>query len=166
MFGTILYTFVLWLVLITSLSTWSQWDNFVTLFQTNLPLTDILWLFVLTGTQPLFIDPLAGFHIVLTTGLFALYCVLFSKRVRQINTQMMASSVATSTLSLLGFSLGVTCISCGVVGMSLLLSGLGASTTTLLFFEQHQLWWITSEIALLVSIFLVTRAGNILSYKR
>lgn len=87
---------------------------------------------------------------LVTSLLFAVYLTLLFKIYT--NKYFSFLSIPTSILSLLGIGLGISCLSCGVVGGLLLLSLVGLGSSTFLLSIDTQLYILMSQVMMVISI--------------
>lgn len=135
---------------------------------------------VITGTFPLtlFLTILPGIfsnfffadggtlatHYVIISLLFGMYITLLLEIFLR-RKYVSLSSLSGSVAGLVGISLGVSCLSCGVLGEILLFSIIGALTSSTFIALESQLFLILGELLLLASVVLALEAIKRAGYK-
>lgn len=93
-------------------------------------------------------------HLVVVTLLFALYVTLLVGLFLTFR-YISVSSLAAGMLSMIGMSVGITCVSCGALGFLVLTSLAGVGLSAGLFLQENYVFFWLAELVLLGSIYMV-----------
>ncbi len=99
-------------------------------------------------------------HYIVISLLIGVYVTVLLSLFSQKKNSLSFKSLSTGVFALVGVSLGITCLSCGVIGSIILISLLGTSVSSFLLTTDSTLFFFIAEILLIVSIFLLINVAK------
>jgi hypothetical protein len=157
--------FLLWLVVVGFLFTLSEWSLLSSMVLSGMSPVAMLNLWATISMD--FISPYSNVlfwyyatsSVLITWYLRVLYVLLSQKRT------VSFSSISLSTLGVMGVSVGVFCISCGVIGGYVLLSVITVVTAGVFLGYEQQFLFGIGNLLLVVSIVVARKAQCAMSKK-